>query len=576
MKVDKNSLNEVANNIFDAYGYLEISEKEYLVKYVGSAFILSVILMVVAFLIGNPIISLPIIGISIFVMFVAFIWPFLLVSSEKIDIESDYYYFITHLQTLSYTSQKRIDAFREISETAGYGGLSDEVQRFVLTTDGLNVSIDEAARRRANETKSDLMESFYESLAYAMKSGQDFREFMEAQQSRAKQEYESSYKSRFRLGRALVDLITNLIMAYAFIFILVLVIPMILNLDPQIVIVASLVGYSVIQAVMLLITHATVPIDYYWYQNDDAYNLGISKIRVIIAILAIIGIVFSVGIFGLIVLELVPLSIYSYPVLLCLPFLPLTIYLIKKEKEIDNSTSQYGKFIRSLGSTESIKQVSLSTALSTISERDYEALDDEIKYLNDRLQLSIKQDYVWESMFQQTQSELIKRFGRMYYRSRSLGAAPKKTAEMIENNYRHLLSLKQFKNSTATDAIGIGYTMAIGSAISFFLSLKITEFLLEVAREIDDQSEIAILSTAQYDVTVITFLVFMVVAVNALFSSFMIRIVRQRHYAGFVIHFIPMMIICFLIGWGIHGIFEMIDIDVIGDIDTDSVDPSQF
>lgn len=580
MRIDEDSLKEVANEIFDAYGYLDMPEEEYLVKYVGSAFLVSVGIMSVALVIGDPLISIPMIGVAVFTMFVAFVWPFLLISNEKIDIESDYYYFVTHLQTLSYTSQKRIDAFREISESAGYGGLSDEIQRFVLTTDGLNVSIDEAARRRASETKSDLMESFYESLAYAMKSGQDFRAFMEAQQTRAKQEYESNYKSKFRLGRAMIDLMTNLIMAYAFIFILVLVIPMILNMDPQIVIVASLVAYSVIQASMLLITHATVPVDYYWYRNDEAYDLSINRTRIVVLVFVVIGVLgMSVSLIA-IVQGIIPFSMYSYPVLLIIPYIPLSVYIIKKERDIKSSTDQFGKFIRSLGSTESIKQVSLSTAISTISQRDYDDLDEEIDYLNDRLQLSIKQDYVWESMFKKTQSEIVKRFGRMYYRSRELGAAPRMIAEMIEENYRHLLSLKQFKNSTATDAIGIGYTMTIGSSISFFLSLKITEFLLEVARQISSQSEIAILNTSQYDVTVLTILVFLVVTVNALLSSVMIRVVRQRNYAGFIVHFVFMLLICFLIGWGVHAGFEMVDIGSIGETEAEEVasevDPSSF
>jgi len=77
---------------------------------------------------------------------------------------------------------------------------------------------------------------------------------------------------------------------------------------------------------------------------------------------------------------------------------------------------------------------------------------------------------------------------------------------------------------------------------SFFVGLEVVEMLMTIVSDMDLQaSQMSfLLSTEQYDVAVIEYLLILTIVLNALLSSIMVRVADRGHILSGYVHFVAL------------------------------------
>lgn len=504
----------------------------YTLIFSNNSIILEVILIAIGFLITIVISTYPV------------------YKMQKANQKIDFFFqrFITHITVLSLTNINRVEVFRSISrDKEGYGPLADELSKFVMLIDYFNLSLDDAARRRAEETQSEIMSEFYERLSYNVGSGENLSNFLLSQQESYRSEYNSKFKAKLQITTLLGNAYVSIIISGVYIYLVASILPMLANYNQIIVLTASLGFIIMIQILFVFLMSAVTTRDRLWYHPEEGTKTE-WLIYISFAIATLLGI-FSAAI--LYFFQLAPTNHFYY-IAITLPYIIPSFFIYRKENSIEKSDRNYPNFIKSLSSIESVRNTSTRRVLKTIKEKDFGVLSEKVENLYKRLWLNINNERAWNLFCAEISSDLIKKHSDMYVTGKRMGGEPKKLGETISNNALNIISLRQEKQTTETDLRTKMYGIVIISALAIFLALEVVQSIVEIQRSISEPSggaDLGLLNVQSYDVQLIENVVIGFQFINICLSSLIIRLIGQRNILGVVLHISMLTPIVMLIGY---------------------------
>lgn len=548
-KSNNNFLISRLSHIFDAYQYLNYSFTEYLIKLILPSILVSSVIFGSRYLINNNILSTVLIFGSLLPIFVTILYPILKRSRDVNEINSKFFIFITQLTVLAMSTSDRVEIFRIIANEDDYGALASEINQLVSLIDTFNLSLDDAARRRSKHTNSSLMSEFYEKLSYSVGSGQSIENFLLAEQEDAQESFSSEYNSKVKTIEIFSELFISILMSMSFLFTFSLLIPFLIGINSEFLIIGVSFFFIVVQMLFIVIINSNAPQDKFWYSSDRIFT----KKSIIVNSSVIIGILIVLLITTILLIIQPNVPIRLYPVISVSPLLVPSVIILYYEKKIRKVEEQFPSFIRSLGSIEAVKQTSTRNVLKDLKENDFETLNQYIESLYRRLKLTIDSNRSWDLFSAHIGSNLIKSFSDMYVYGREQGGDTKQLGEIISQNFRQILKLRDNRATINRKLLGTLYGVSIATSTVFFIGFEILNILIDVTESMPSTSGFGnILNTGVYNIIFTEGMVFFIVIVNALSVSFMMRFSNRKYIGGFVIHFTIITILSFIIGTGIE------------------------
>jgi len=495
----------------------------------------------------------PLLGVLAFVS--ALFYPKIMLSQRRRQLNNRFHLMVTHMTILATTKIDRMEVFRTLAEEDEYGELANEMHRIVQLVDTWNQSLDDACRRRAKEVPSEAVSDFLERLAFTLSAGQTLREYLLTEQDQIIEEYATVYESTLENLDVMKDLYISMILAMTFALVFSVVLPVLTGTDPTLTVSAVILLYVFVQSGFFLGIRSMAPYDPIWYHPPDRPSsvestitksfyagVGLTAVLLFVSFGGILGLspVGLADLFPFFGSEL-PLSLYA--VIPITPLLLPGLVLRRAEKRVVGRDQEYPSFIRALGTTESVKQSTSSDVLRTLREKDFGPLTPNINDLYKRLNMRIEPVEAWRFFTADCRSYLIQTFSEMYMMGREMGGDPQLLGELIGENMNKVLQLRQQRRQATTTLVGLLYGITAASTFAFFIGLEVVNLLSNMGIELDagagfDAGEL--ITTGQYNIPLIEFLLVVVIMFSAMLSALMIRTVDGGHKVNAYMHFVLM------------------------------------
>ncbi|WP_254861911.1 archaellar assembly protein FlaJ [Halovivax gelatinilyticus] len=496
-------------------------------------------------LVGVPLfVAGPLAGLGLLAILTAVAYPKLAQDRRRKQVRQRFHLFLTHITVLSMANINRVEIFRILAEEDEYQALAEEMGYLVALVDTWNQSLDDACRMRAKEVSSPLLADFFERLAYTVGAGQEISEFLVEEQDTMIQQFTTRYESDLAKLDVMKELYMSMMLSLAFILVFAIVLPMLVGMSPMLLIGATIVMFTIVQAVFVYAIHVIAPYDPLWYIEKTAGTSPTDRIP-----LALI-----IGFGGCLALGLVVLAILSgvtpiasdripTPIMVAIPVTPLFYpgwKMRREEKKVKERDSEFPAFIRALGAVESVKQTSTSSVLESLRTKDFGALTANIDALYKRLHMRVDDIRSWRLFAAETGSYLIQKFGDMYVMGRQMGGNPRLLGQLISMNQSHVLKVREKRQQATTTLTGVLYGITASAVFSFFIGLEVVKIMMDITAEMDlDQQMVGgLLQTAQYNLVVIEYLLIATILINAALSAVMIRLTDRGHMITGLVNFV--------------------------------------
>ena len=548
---DEITASETVSAIVEAYERMEMPMSRYLLLIVLPSAVFFAGTAAVAVLVDFPLsIRLPIPLLGGLVLATAVVYPKLLVSQERVEMENQYHLLMTHMTVLSTTNIDRMEVFRKLGNEAEYGALATEVNRVVQLVDTWNQSLDDACRRRARRIPSEPLADFFDRLAYTVNAGQELSEFLLSEQQVMIQNYVTMYESTLDNLEVMKDLYLSMVLSMTFALVFAIVLPILTGTDPTMTVGAVIVLYAFVQTGFFLVIRTMSPYDPIWYYPEDINpkgewsmiaSLAVGTVLSTLLVVLVAGDLFG-GAPGL--TDIFPVSSIPRPLYMAIPVTPLAIPGVAfriQEERIKARDNEFPSFIRALGASETAKQSTTTEVLKTLRKKDFGPLTDDVNDLFKRLNMRLEPDRSWDYFTANTQSYLIQKFSEMYLVGRQMGGEPKQLGELISENMNHVNQLRQQRQQATVTMIGLLYGITAASSFAFFIGYKIVDILANMSLDLTSTSQFdagQLIYTQVYDLPLIQFMLLGVVMINAVLSSLIIRTVDGGHKANALLHFV--------------------------------------
>ncbi len=540
-------IQEFVLSIVDSYRHIQLPLRQYVLFALIPTFLIAASVPVVVLLLGvSVVVGLPLSLLSILSFFVAVVYPKLVQDRKRKEIRERFHLFLTHITVLSMTNIDRVEVFRRLAQVDEYGALAEEMGRVVALVDTWNQSLDDACQRRSKRVSSEILSDFLERLAYTVGAGQDMSEFLISEQDSIVQQFVIQYESDLSKLDVMKELYLSMMLSTTFILVFATVLPILIGVSPTL-LVGGVIGlFVLVQGGFLFVIHSVSPRDPVWF----IAGVGRSPVRRTWPFLAI-GLVLSavaVGITLSVTLGIVPVApgVLPRPIWMAVCVTPLVLpglAMWHQEQKVKDRDSGFPSFIRALGGIESVKESSTASVLSSLRNKDFGELTSSVDALYKRLNTRIDTARAWRLFAVETGSYLIQKFGDMYVVGRRMGGDPKQLGQVISRNFNEVLRVRQRRAQATRTFVGVIYGITAAAIFSAFISLEIALQMLEISTDLEDSgTEIASLlfSTDLYDVDVIEYLLLLVVLLNALLSSLMIRLMDRGHPISGFVHFVAL------------------------------------
>lgn len=532
-----------------AYANMEMSASRYLLLIIAPAFVFFLGSGVAVLVLGlSLMLGLPVVLLGLLAMVVAIIYPKLAQDRKRKQVRQRFHLFLTHITVLSMTNINRVEIFRTLAEEDEYDALAEEMGHLVAMVDTWNQSLDDACRLRAKQTTSPLLTDFLERLAYTVGGGQQISEFLMDEQDTIIQQFVTRYEADLAKLDVMKELYMSMMLSVAFILVFAIVLPILIGTNPTVLIGGTIVMFSIVQVAFVYAIHVISPYDPIWYIEETegtgpltripralAIGIGCSVVLAIVMVLAALGFVPPVA-------NRVPL-----PIMAAIPVTPLLLpgwRMRQEEQKVKVRDGEFPSFIRALGAVESVKQTSTGSVLESLRRKDFGALTDNVDALYKRLNMRIDDIRSWRLFAAETGSYLIQKFGDMYVIGRQMGGDPQVLGQVISENQNEVLKVREQRQQATMTLIGVLYGITAAAVFSFFVGLEVVEIMMNITSEMNlqEQSDVAgsLLSTEQYDIQTIEYLLILTILINAALSAVMIRITDRGHMISALVHFVIM------------------------------------
>ncbi|WP_408957126.1 archaellar assembly protein FlaJ [Natrinema sp. 74] len=543
------SARTILESLNRAYANMEMSASRYLLLIIFPSFVFFLGTGVAVLVLGlSLMLALPVVLLGALAMVVAVIYPKLAQDRKRKQVRQRFHLFLTHITVLSMTNINRVEIFRTLAEEDEYDALAEEMGHLVALVDTWNQSLDDACRLRAKQTTSPLLNDFLERLAYTVGGGQQISDFLMDEQGTIIQQFVTRYESDLAKLDVMKELYMSMMLSVAFVLVFAIVLPILVGISPTLLIAGTIVMFSIVQAGFVYAIHVIAPYDPVWYIEETegtgpltripralAIGIGCSLLLAVVMVLAVLGIVPGIA-------SRVPL-----PLMAAIPVTPLLLpgwRMRQEEQKVKVRDGEFPSFIRALGTVESVKQTSTGSVLESLRRKDFGALTDNIDALYKRLNMRIDDVRSWRLFAAETGSYLIQKFGDMYVVGRQMGGDPQVLGQVISENQNEVLKVREKRQQATMTLIGVLYGITAAAVFSFFVGLEVVEIMMGITSEMNlqEQSRMAgdLLSTKQYDIRTIKYLLLLTILINAALSAVMIRITDRGHLISGLVHFVFM------------------------------------
>ncbi|WP_135825940.1 archaellar assembly protein FlaJ [Halorussus ruber] len=541
----KDLVSGFANSTIESYRHMETPVSRYLALVVLPSIVFFLLTVVVYVVTDFPLlISAPIPLLGLLSLGVAVIYPKILRDQKRKEIEDRLHLFITHMTILSTANIDRVEVFRTLGEEEEYGALAEEMRRITQLVDTWNQSLDDALRIRANKSPSKPFADFLDRLAYTINAGQEIQDFLLSEQDVVIQNYVTIYEGSLQNLEVMKDLYLSMVLSVTFALVFATVLPILTGTNPTMTVSAVVVMFAFVQTGFLVMIRNTAPYDPVWYHPEDTTTDAEWRIRIAIAAGFLLTIVTMVA--CLLVLmgqtsidpDSIPLPFYA-----AIPTTPLLIpgMVVRSEEEhIKERDEEFTSFIRALGATETAKQSTTTKVLESLRGKDFGALTDNVDDLYKRLNMRIEPSMAWRHFTADSRSYLIQKFSEMFLVGRQMGGDPKQLGELISSNMNEVLQLRERRAQSTVTLIGVLYGITAASTFAFFIGLEIVQVLSSMSIGLDSsQLDITtIIHTDVYDIPTIEYLLVIIILLNSVLSSLMVRIADGGHKVNAYMHFV--------------------------------------
>lgn len=540
------------SSVLDAYEYMEMPFRRYLLVVVAPAVVSLLVSVLAALVLPLPaIVRLPIPLLGVLCLGSALVYPKVIESRRRIEIENQFHLLITHMTVLSTTNIDRMEVFRTLAREEEYGELARELDRIVQIVDTWNQSLDDACRRRAKAVPSQALSDFLDRLAYTMGAGQPLSEFLLNEQDAMIQEYVTVYESTLGNIEVMKDLYMSMILSMTFALVFAIVLPILTGTDPTLTVAAVIGMFAFVQLGFYLLIRAMAPYDPLWYHPS---TIRPASRRRLLGSLAVGG-GLSIVVCGFVaggVLGAIPVGLADLPVVGSVPeplyvAVPLTPLLLPglvfraEERRIVARDEEFPSFVRALGASESAKRSTTSDVLATLRSKDFGPLSAGIDDLYKRLAMRLDPDLAWRYFAADSRSYLIQKFSEMYLAGRRMGGSPRRLGELISRNMGEVNQLREQRRQATVTLIGLLYGITAAAAFAFFIGLEVVAILSGMEIDLSTTSQLGIgqlIHTEVYDIDLIRYLLLLVILFNAALSALMIRTVDGSNKATSLVHFV--------------------------------------
>ncbi|MFC4542666.1 archaellar assembly protein FlaJ [Halosolutus amylolyticus] len=542
------SARSVLKALARAYANMEMPVGRYLLLVIAPSIGFFFAAIAIPIALGLPLMVVgPAVLLGLLAIVIAVIYPKLAQDRKRKQVRQRFHLFLTHITVLSMTNINRVEIFRTLAEEDEYDALAEEMGHLVAMVDTWNQSLDDACRMRARQSTSPLLSDFLERLAYTVGGGQQIDEFLMDEQDTIIQQFVTRYESDLAKLDVMKELYMSMMLSVAFVLVFAIVLPILIGTSPTLLIGGTIVLFAIAQAGFVYAIHVVSPYDPLWYIEETAGPGPLSRIPRALAIGCGTSLVLGVAVL-LVLLGFLPIAPdrVPLPVLAAIPVTPLLLpgwRMRQEEKRVKVRDSEFPSFIRALGSVESVKQTSTGSVLESLRRKDFGALTENVDFLYRRLNMRIDNVRSWRLFAAETGSYLIQKFGDMYVVGRQMGGDPKVLGQVISKNQNEVLKVREKRQQATTTLIGVLYGITASSVFAFFIGLEIVDVMMTVTAEMDfDQANAGMgsqfLSTEQYNLQAIEYLLIITILINAMLSSIMIRLTDRGHMISSLVHFV--------------------------------------
>ncbi|WP_327052577.1 archaellar assembly protein FlaJ [Halomicrococcus gelatinilyticus] len=553
----KDLFSSAVSSTFEAYSEMEMSPERYLGQIVVPSIVFFVLSILVVVLVDLPLmVAVPIPLLGFLGVVTAITFPKIKRDRKRKQIEDRIHLFITHMTILSTANIDRVEVFRLLAKEKEYKELAKEMRRLTELVDTWNQSLDDALRLRARQVPSKTLSDFFDRLAYTINAGQEIQDFLLSEQDAVIQSYVTIYEGALANIEVMKDLYLSMILSVTFALVFATVLPILTGTDPTMTVGGVVVMYAFVQVGFLFLVQRSAPYDPIWYHPDDRGQTAAErKIRgsviagILLTSIAIAGSLFVLLGQTPISPEAIPLPIYA-----AFPTTPLLIpglIVRREERKVKDRDDEFTNFIRALGATETAKQSTTSRVLETLRKKDFGALTPNIDDLYKRLNIRIEPEMAWRHFSSDTRSYLIQKFSEMYLLGRQMGGEPKRLGELISGNMNIVMQLREQRDQATVTLIGVLYGITAASTFAFFIGLEIVNILagMSIGLNTPQFNFGTIIHTEVYDNIMIEYLLVIIILLNAVLSSLMIRIVDGGHKVNAYMHFVLLTWTSAVVAW---------------------------
>jgi len=541
----KDLLAGFASSTIESYQQMETPVSRYLGAVVAPSILFFVLSVAVFVVTDFPLlVSAPIPLLGTLALVVAVIYPKILRDQKRKEIEDRLHLFITHMTILSTANIDRVEVFRTLGEEEEYGALSEEMRRITQLVDTWNQSLDDALRIRADKSPSKPFADFLDRLAYTINAGQEIQDFLLSEQDVVIQNYVTIYEGSLENLEVMKDLYLSMVLSATFALVFATVLPILTGTNPTMTVGAVVLMFAFVQTGFLLMIRNTAPYDPVWFHPEHRTTGSEWRIRISVAVGTVLTLAAIAG--CLLVLlgqtgidpDSIPLPFYA-----AVPTTPLLLpgIVVRREEElIKERDEEFTSFIRALGATETAKQSTTTKVLESLRGKNFGALSANVDDLYKRLNMRIEAELAWRHFTAESRSYLVQKFSEMFLIGRQMGGDPKKLGELISSNMNEVLQLRERRTQSTVTLIGVLYGITAASTFAFFIGLEIVEVLAGMSIGLDTaQFDFGtIIHTEVYDIQTIEYLLLIIILLNSVLSSLMIRIADGGHKVNTYLHFV--------------------------------------
>ncbi len=482
--------------------------------------------------------------IPLFIQLVALMYPKIVMSRVRKDIEDNIHFYITHMGALATSEVNRKEMMKILSERKEYKALAEETRKIYLLMDKWNKNLAQACRFLARRTPSKIFADFLDRMAHELDSGEDFKDFIKREQENVMDAFANIYQSKLYSVDVFKEVYISLVMSLSFFTAFAIIAPFLAGISVRFMLMLMLVLFTIIEITILFYLKTVVPVDPIWQTSGEYTSTDLKLYRLFYIACVICLAVFSITLFMVYVLRVVSIPL---PFIIALSVTPLIIPGIASKKEetvIKNKDKNAPSFIMSLGASASARGGNVLESLKFLTAHDFGALTHDIISLYKRLCTRLNKKRAWEKFSINTNSNLIYRFIDMFVEALMLGGDPKEAAEIVSKNFARINSLRERRDRTAGTFVGICYGAIVGIAVALYISFGVVTVMSKMFSSLGISGgyiQGILHAVSPTDLMYMNLVVLVIMFIHAIIAAIAIKLVDGGRWMSGFVHLVGMI-----------------------------------